>query len=178
MNCNRIRNPKVFEVVFVSDLDLNPIVIWLIYFQFFQVEQHHFRQYWNYIVRYPRSPETRTYLWALFRPIKLLEMSRNKNFFFVIIWRALFDVFENIFETRIFLGYISYDLGRVNLQLSGLGFKRRTQQRHNFSSGLKWRLMRLGGELPIHLTTINKLNLGFLTQFPSKTNRLVFLTSN
>ena len=82
------------------------------------------------------------------------------------------------FETRIFLDFISYDYGRMNLELSDLEFKRRTQQRQNFSSGLEWRLMRLGGELPIHLTTINKLNLGFLTQFPSKTNRLVFLTSN
>ena len=88
-------------------------------------------------------------------------MSRNKNFFFVIIRRALFDAFENIFETRIFLGYISYDLGRMELKMSELGFKRRTQQRQNFCSGLKWRLVRLGGELPIHLTTINKLNLGF-----------------
>ena len=88
-------------------------------------------------------------------------------------------MFSKIFsKTRIFLGYISYDLGRMELKLSELRFKRRTQQRQNFRSGLKWRLVILGGELPIHLATINKLNLGFLTQFPSKRNRLVFLTIN
>ena len=88
-------------------------------------------------------------------------------------------MFSKIFsETRIFLDSISYDFGRMNLEMSDFEFKRRTQQRQNFSSGLEWRLMRLGGELPIHLATINKLNLGFLTQFPSKTNRLVFLAIN
>ena len=88
-------------------------------------------------------------------------------------------MFSKIFsETRIFLDSISYDFGRMNLEMSDLEFKRRTQQRQNFSSGLEWRLMRLGGGLPIHLATINKLNLGFLTQFPSKTNRLVFLAIN